>query len=65
MDKTPQKRNSAAEYTYQNDGTKRRNVSKREIWNSLDGDTKEFLSAWPKGAIVELTNITKQLTWRK
>lgn len=42
-----------------------KNVSKREIWESFNADTQEFLKSWPKGAIVEVENITRGLIWKK
>ena len=38
-------------------------VGKQEL--ELSEDTKGFMNAWPKGAIVELTNITRGLKWKK
>ena len=40
-------------------------VGKKDIWDSFGEDTQGFISAWPKGAIVEVTNITRGMQWKK
>ena len=53
------------DFRFTDSGRKITSVNKREIWSSFSEDTQEFISAWPKGSIVGLTNINKQLIWRK